>query len=60
MFKKILIISVLLLTLTISILFADKSLERIANEKGVEAETLYNEKKYVLNLIKDMLNLLSK
>ena len=37
----------LLLTLIISSLFAEKSLERIANEKGVEAETLYNEKKFV-------------
>ena len=46
MYKKILIISALLLTLTISFLFADKSLERLANEKGVEAETLYNEKKF--------------
>ena len=44
--KKILIISALLLAVTISILFADKSLERLANEKGVEAETLYNEKKF--------------
>ena len=44
--KKILMISMLLLTLIISSLFAEKSLERIANEKGVEAETLYNEKKY--------------
>jgi len=40
-------ISMLLLTLIISSLFAEKSLERIANEKGVEAETLYNEKKFV-------------
>jgi len=46
MYKKILIITVLLLTLTISSLFADKSLERIANEKGVEGETLYNDKKF--------------
>ncbi|RLC54496.1 MAG: hypothetical protein DRH89_09495 [Candidatus Cloacimonadota bacterium] len=45
--KKILMISMLLLTLIISSLFAEKSLERIANEKGVEAETLYNEKKFV-------------
>jgi len=47
MFKKVLIITVLLLTITISNLFAQKSLERIANEKGVEAETLYNDKKFV-------------
>lgn len=45
--KKILIISVLLFTLIISNLFADKSLERLANEKGVEAETLYNDKNFV-------------
>ncbi|MCK5051147.1 MAG: tetratricopeptide repeat protein [Candidatus Cloacimonetes bacterium] len=47
MYKKILIITLLLLALTISSLFAEKSLERIANEKGVEAETLYNNKKLV-------------
>lgn len=47
MYKKFLIITLLLLTLTISTLFAEKSLERIANEKGVEAETLYNNKKFV-------------
>lgn len=47
MYKKILIITVILLTLTISSLFADKSLERIANEKGVEGETLYNDKNFV-------------
>ena len=47
MLKKVLIITVLLLTFTISNLFAQKSLERIANEKGVEAETLYNDKKFV-------------
>ncbi len=47
MYKKFLIITLLLLTLTISNLFAEKSLERIANEKGVEAETLYNAKKFV-------------
>lgn len=47
MYKKILILTVLLLALTISSLFADKSLERIANEKGVEGETLYNDKKFV-------------
>ena len=47
MYKKILIITVLLLVLTITSLFADKSLERIANEKGVEAETLYNDKELV-------------
>ena len=47
MYKKILIITLLLLTLIISSLFADKSLERIANEKGVEAETLFNDKKFV-------------
>ncbi len=47
MYKKILIITLLLLALTISSLFAEKSLERIANEKGVEGETLYNAKKFV-------------
>ena len=47
MYKKILIITLLLLALTVSSLFADKSLERIANEKGVEGETLYNAKKFV-------------
>ncbi len=46
MYKKVLIITLLLLALTISNLFAQKSLERIANEKGVEAETLYNDKKF--------------
>jgi tetratricopeptide (TPR) repeat protein len=30
-----------------SILWAEKSLERIANEKGVEGETLFNEGKYL-------------
>ncbi len=39
--------TLLLLALTVSSLFADKSLERIANEKGVEGETLYNEKNFV-------------
>ncbi|MDP8202974.1 MAG: hypothetical protein P9L95_00400, partial [Candidatus Tenebribacter mawsonii] len=47
MYKKILIISVLLISLMISNLFAEKTLERIANEKGVEGETLYNDKKFV-------------
>ncbi|MEA2097115.1 MAG: tetratricopeptide repeat protein, partial [Candidatus Cloacimonadota bacterium] len=47
MYKKILIITVLLIALTITSLFAGKSLERIANEKGVEAETLYNDKEFV-------------
>ena len=47
MYKKVLIITILLLTLTISSLFADKSLERIANEKGVEAETLFNDKNFI-------------
>jgi len=45
--KKILLIIALMLALTVSSLLADKSLERIANEKGVEAETLYNEKQFV-------------
>jgi len=47
MYKKNLIITILLITLTISSLFAEKSLERIANETGVEGETLYNAKKFV-------------
>lgn len=47
MYKKILIITILLISLVISSLFADKTLERIANEKGVEGETLYNDKKFV-------------
>lgn len=46
MYKKILIIVVLLLIINVSSLFAEKSLERIANEKGVEGETLYNNKKF--------------
>ncbi|MDA3814735.1 MAG: hypothetical protein PF570_10850, partial [Candidatus Cloacimonetes bacterium] len=46
MYKKFLIIAILL-TITLSSLFAQKSLERIANEIGVEAETLYNDKKFV-------------
>jgi len=47
MYKRILTIMMLILVLTVSSLFAAKSLERIANEKGVEGETLYNEKKFV-------------
>ena len=47
MYKKIILIIALMLALTISSLLADKSLERIANEKGVEAETLYNDKQFV-------------
>lgn len=47
MYKKILTITLLLSVLAVSSLFAAKSLERIANEKGVEGETLYNEKKFV-------------
>jgi tetratricopeptide (TPR) repeat protein len=45
--KKVLIIIVLFLALSISGLLAEKSLERIANEKGVEAETFYNAKQFV-------------
>jgi len=47
MYKKVYIITLLLVALTISSLFAQKSLERIANENGVEAETLFNDKKFV-------------
>ncbi len=47
MYKKILLIIALMLALTVSSLLADKSLERIANEKGVEAETLYIDKQFV-------------
>ncbi|MCF7859406.1 MAG: tetratricopeptide repeat protein [Candidatus Cloacimonetes bacterium] len=46
MHKRSLIITVLLIGLIASSLFADKSLERIANEKGVEGEKLFNEKKF--------------
>ena len=45
--KKVLIIIVLFLALSISGLLAEKSLERIANEKGIEAETFYNAKQFV-------------
>lgn len=37
----------ILMVMVICGLYAEKSLERIANETGVEAETLYNEGKYV-------------
>jgi len=47
MYKKIFIIALLLITFTVCNLFAEKSLERIANEKGVEGETLYNAKSFI-------------
>jgi tetratricopeptide (TPR) repeat protein len=47
MYKKILIITVLFLTLTLSSLFADKTLERIAAELYKEGEDLYNSGKSI-------------
>ncbi|HPR18452.1 MAG TPA: tetratricopeptide repeat protein [Candidatus Cloacimonadota bacterium] len=47
MFKKTGIILAISLIICCSLLFAEKSLERIANETGVEGETLYNEGKYL-------------
>ena len=44
--RNLSILMVLLVTLS-SFLWADKSLERVANEKGVEGETLFNEGKYL-------------
>ncbi len=47
MYKKIFVILLILMTALASILWAEKSLERIANEKGVEGETLFNEGKFL-------------
>ena len=47
MYKKIFIILFLLITAFAGVLCAEKSLERIANEKGVEGETLFNEGKFL-------------
>ena len=47
MYKKIFIILFLLITAFAGVLWAEKSLERIANEKGVEGESLFNEGKFL-------------
>jgi len=44
--KKIAFISAVILLALVSNIFADKPLERIANELGVEGETLFNEGKF--------------
>jgi len=45
--KKFFVILLIIMTAFASILWAEKSLERIANEKGVEGETLFNEGKFL-------------
>ncbi len=47
MYKKIFVILFVLITAFAGVLWAEKSLERIANEKGVEGETLFNEGKFL-------------
>ncbi len=46
MFRKIWLVIVILIMVTIG-LFAEKSLERLANELGVDGETKYNNKEYL-------------